>query len=155
MKTLTLIIPYIAATAAALCISVQLAIEVDLNKLLKNGNYHVAVIAFGTAFFILLIYGALTGTRLQPTWTEFQSMHWTQYWGGLIRLAYLVLTVFAATRLGIATTTCILIGSQVIFAGIIQSNGLLGSPLTDWNWQKSVGAFLIILGVVFMVYKKV
>ncbi len=144
----------LAAASAGALISFQILAETALKNTLKGGVFHTSVIAFGSAFAILVMYGLWNGLKIFPALAEFKPLRGFEVFGGLTRILYLILVVFACTRLGIAKATCIVISMQVLASSVFQANALFGSPLIGWTWEKTLGLLLLVLGVVLMVVKR-
>ena len=70
--------------------------------------------------------------------------------GGLIGAVFLFVSLFAAPRLGVATTIALLIAGQLAAALIVDHFGWLGVPLRPVNPYRFLGACCLVAGVLLI-----
>jgi transporter family-2 protein len=69
---------------------------------------------------------------------------------GLIGAVFLFVSLFAAPRLGVATTIALLIAGQLAAALVVDHFGWLGVPVRPVNPLRAVGAVCLIAGVLLI-----
>jgi transporter family-2 protein len=70
--------------------------------------------------------------------------------GGLIGAVFLFVSLFAAPRLGIATTIAVLIAGQLAAALVVDHFGWLGVPVRPVNPYRVAGALCLLTGVLLI-----
>ena len=70
--------------------------------------------------------------------------------GGLIGALFLVVSLYAAPKLGVATTVAVLIAGQVAAARAVEHVALLGVPQQPGSPLRLLGAALLVTGVVLI-----
>lgn len=153
MTTLNFFTAILAAIIAGITIAAQTAIETRFKQTLGS-IVPVGVIAFGTAFVILLAYCCVKGINPVPDRNLLTQTHWYQYFGGFFRITYLLLFVYACLKIGNAYTTCFLVAAQIAAAALIDAHGLFGVARLEWTTQKTIGACLLVAGVYFSMPNK-
>lgn len=143
-----------ACLVASMLLVSQISIETTLVKTLKGGTYSVACLAFVSGAALLVFYGIVTGKRPFPSMDEIQRMNLAVFGGGLVRIIYLLLCIYAFSTLKPALATCLIVVSQVSYSAIVQTNGWFGTQATPWTLQKSLALCALIAGLVFMVLDK-
>jgi bacterial/archaeal transporter family-2 protein len=70
--------------------------------------------------------------------------------GGLIGAVFLFVSLFAAPRLGIATTIAVLIAGQLAAALVVDHFGWLGVPVRPVNPFRVAGVLCLLAGVLLI-----
>jgi transporter family-2 protein len=70
--------------------------------------------------------------------------------GGLIGAQFLLVSLLAAPRLGVATTVAVLIAGQLAAALVVDHYGWLGVPRQPLGPLRLLGAALLVAGVVLI-----
>jgi bacterial/archaeal transporter family-2 protein len=134
----------LAMTAGAL-IPFQSVMNAQLGKSLQSPYYSsltvFVVAAIGISFYIIASRSAI------PSTTQFTTAPPWGYLGGVLGGAYILLIVITAPKLGIGTTTAMVLLGQILAALVIDQFGLLGVVKHLLNWQRLIGVALLIGGV--------
>ncbi|MDE2579825.1 MAG: DMT family transporter [Hyphomicrobiales bacterium] len=67
--------------------------------------------------------------------------------GGIIAMAYVVLLVFLAPRIGVGLTTALVLVGQLAAALALDHFGALGNPVHALNLARALGFVLMVAGV--------
>ena len=139
------IVVLIATLGAGLGLSAGLAFNLRLSKSLGTPLAATMVnFIVGASLLLLLWSVGLEGTR--PT-------AWPPLWmmlGGVFGSAYVTLSVFGATRLGVGVSTVAATLGQVLGAVVISSAGWFGQQPQLPSWTTIASAALLIGAVVLL-----
>lgn len=141
-----------AAILAGCVFTSQMAIEAKMKQTLGS-TIPIAVMAFGIGFLLLLLWCWIYGVNPMPNKSQLTEISWFQYFGGPLRLVFLALFIYAATKTNLAYATCFLVASQILFSIVIDHYGFFGVNIQKMDLQKIVGCVLLIVGVVLVVIK--
>ena len=139
-------LPYILL---ALLIGASIPVQVAANTTLRTFLGHpfwvsVAIFALG---FILSLLLALGVRSPAPEVADLPAVPLWAWSAAFLAILYQVGTIIAGPRLGAASLIGLIIARQLITALIVDHFGLLNFALHPVNWQRILGAFLLIVGV--------
>lgn len=133
------------AILAGAMIPFQSAMNAALGKSLHSA-YFSALTVFMLAALALTVFTIITQQK-PPGLQAFASAPSWSYLGGLLGSIYILLIILLAPKLGIGNVTVLVLLGQLLAALIIDHFGLLGASLHAFNWQRLLGAILLISGV--------
>jgi transporter family-2 protein len=70
--------------------------------------------------------------------------------GGLIGALYVITTVVASPRIGIATFMTLIIGGQLLMSLILDNYGWLGAAVKAINVSRVAGMALVVIGILLI-----
>lgn len=139
-----LIMPIVVAAGAVL--AVQSSINGRLGS--KSGVLETSWLTFtvGAALSFLLVF------FFQPPQAEslFDAPKW-QLIGALFGVAYMVVTVFAVPRIGIAATTVAAIAGQLLMSLTVDNFGWLGNDVRALDLHRII-ALLFLAAALVLIY---
>jgi len=144
-----LIFAVILAFAAGAFVPVQTATNVYLSKGLGHGmlsTFVVFVVASITSLIVLLIQ-----RPEMPTTEALIEIPWYAWLtGGVLGAAYILILIYTAPKLGMATVVGLVVLGQIVLAMIIDHFGWLGISIHHINWKRLLGALLMIIGLIII-----
>ena len=129
----------------------MIALQAPTNAMLaRAGGSPVlaALISFAVGTVALLIVWLLSGSR--PGAASFTNLRWYAWLGGLYGAIYVSVAAFAAPRIGIASLITIGIAGQIAMALWLDHVGALGLPRDPISLGRTLGALLVVAGVVLV-----
>ena len=136
---------YILALLAGVVIPFQTACNAALSRGLGNALLTTcAVLIVGTVLCMLMLLGMRPGL---PTVESLQRIPLLAWSGGILSVAYVLLVVLTAQRIGVGLTTALVLTGQIIVALVIDHVGLLGNPQKPAGLPQILGVALMIGGV--------
>jgi len=108
-----------------------------------------AFISFVVGTVALFIYMLVTGVPLGNLRLLKQAslISWS---GGLLGAFYVASAVMLVPRLGVALTFILIIAGQMFISLVLDHYGFFGLPVKEVNFQRLIGAALIITGVILI-----
>ncbi|NIZ58372.1 DMT family transporter, partial [Staphylococcus aureus] len=79
-----------------------------------------------------------------------QSFNYTWVVGGLLGVSFLTGNLLLLPKLGATLTVIATVAGQIIMGVIIDTFGLFGATIHDFNLIKAIGVLLLIVGIVIM-----
>ena len=142
------IILMLLVALSACVIPVQAIVNGRLGQIVQN-PFLAAVISF-TGGTIVLMIALLFWSRGLPTLTNEESIPWYLYTGGLLGAVYVTTVLVVVPHIGTANVISAAIVGQLLMSLVIDKLGLLGvekSPITP---AKSMGAGMLIFGMLLI-----
>lgn len=116
----------------------------------KVGLLMTSTIVHGTGFIVsLLLYGLIRDGSLGPL----HQVSKGYLLGGALGVVIVFSVMKGIGQLGPAYSVAILLVAQLIFALVIDSCGLFGSPKVPFVWNKAAGIGMMIVGIVVFKWK--
>jgi transporter family-2 protein len=140
---------YIMSVIAGAAMSIQGVMNTRLSE--KIGLYESNAYVQGTAFLLSLIAMWIFG---KGSFNNIGSVNKLYLLGGLFGLIITVTVMIGVGRLSPTIAISVILISQLLVAAIIDAFGLMGSEKITFTWNKYVGLFLMIAGVLFFKWKK-
>ncbi len=133
----------------ALLIGASIPVQVAANTTLRNFLGHpfwvsVAIFALGLALSLGLALGVRSPAPKLATLSTVPLWAWS---AAFLAILYQVGTIIAGPRLGAAALIGLIIAGQLVTALLIDHYGLLNFELHRLNWQRVLGAVLLLGGV--------
>ena len=139
---------HILAIAAGLVLPLQIA----FNKLTHfSGNPIVSsLISFSVGTIGLIVYSLSHPGALQKSLQQVGQAPAYAWLGGVVGAFYIVTTVVASPKIGLAMFLGLVIGGQLMMSLAIDHFGLLGMAQKSFTWWKGLGLLCIVAGVVLL-----
>jgi len=147
MKILFYLLPVFAGVA--------ITIQSGVNSQLRTSIQHPLMAAFisfvvGTiALAILLIFSKET----IPGLSQFSSVNWYKYTGGLLGAFVVTVTLISVAQIGAGNMFVLIVAGQLITAVLMDHFGVLGMKPNPVSLQKFFGICLLVAGA-WLVNKK-
>lgn len=136
----------LAALLTGALVPLQLAFNGQLGGVTKNA-FTASLIVFLTGALVLVVIVAAMRPTI-PTFADLTSAPKTVWLGGVIATFYIVAIVVLTPRLGVGTTTMLILVGQLCMAVILDHFGAFGTQQANINPWRVVGLGLMIAGVV-------
>ncbi len=107
----------------------------------------LAVFQLGSLFLIVIMM--LLKSDI-PTLHQIMKIDWKVWLGALIVILNLLTFTIVPSKIGIANMVVLFIVGQLVSAVLAEHFGLLNFTVHSINWQRSLGVFLLILGVILV-----
>ena len=136
----------------AMCVGIALPLQAGINAELRVWLGHpvqAALVSFsaGTlALIILVLVLRLPWTAAQPL----ASAPWWIWFGGLLGVAYVSMTIVLAPRLGAATLLSAAMAGQLMGSLVMDHYGIVGYSVRTISTGRVLGVALLLLGVLLI-----
>lgn len=142
---------YLLALGAGLLLPMQIAFN---NKLTHYSGNPVtsSLISFSVGTIALLLYSISQFGSFQKSLHQLGNAPGYAWLGGLVGAFYIISTIVASPKIGLALFLALVIGGQLITSVIVDHFGLLGAAVKPMNWMKGMG-LLLVLGGIFLLKK--
>lgn len=70
--------------------------------------------------------------------------------GGLVGAFYIISSIVASPKIGIATFLALIIGGQLAMSLVLEHFGWLGTAVKSITWVKGIGLVLILVGIMLI-----
>lgn len=122
-----------------------------------NANLRTSIDSAAWAGFVSYLGGticmALLALMLRDPWPGGAALarsHWWTWSGGLFGAIYIAISILLLPRLGAATTVTLIVVGQMLGSVIFDHYGWMGLPHHAVDWQRILGAVLLIAGAVLI-----
>lgn len=144
-----MIFAILLAFAAGAFVPIQTAANTYLSKGLGHGmmsTFVVFVVATITSLLVLLVQRPAI-----PTLSAMAEIPWYAWLtGGVLGSAYILILIYTAPKLGMATVVGLVVVGQIFVAMILDHFGWLGLSIHAFNWKRLIGALLMIFGLIMI-----
>jgi bacterial/archaeal transporter family-2 protein len=123
---------------------------INANVAGRVGHPMSAALISVTVTFLALLAATLAVRAPLPSPRVVGGLPPWVFTGGLIGAVFLFVSLFAAPRLGIATTIAVLIAGQLAAALVVDHFGWLGVPVRPVNPYRVAGVFFLLAGVLLI-----
>jgi len=126
------------AMLGGVCVGLQAAINGQLGK--KIGSLEGAFVSFAVGTLSLLLVmiffgkGNVLSVMNLPKW---------QLTGGLLGAVYVVVSVLAVPKIGVATTLMAVVSGQLLMSAIIDHYGLISGQQIPFDWKRALALILM------------
>lgn len=141
--------PFCLAFVAGIAVPLQTAINTRLRLSLDDSTTAASLISFATGTVVLLLITVLQPGAPRLALGAFQQPAWKLF-GGPIGVAFVFGLTFLAPKIGLASLLSLVIAGQVLSSIGFDYFGLFGLAQHKLNWQRVLGAGLIIAGVMLV-----
>jgi transporter family-2 protein len=122
-----------------------------------NANLRTSIDSAAWTGFVSYLGGtvcmALLALMLRDPWPAGVALargHWWAWSGGLFGAIYIAISILLLPRLGAATTVTLIVVGQMLGSVIFDHYGWMGLVKHAADWQRIVGAVLLIAGAVLI-----
>jgi transporter family-2 protein len=141
---------YVALSlVAGALLAVQAGANAQLSKAVES-PFAATTLQLFVAAALLLAVALLTGS-VAALWLLPRATWW-HVLGGTASAFYVVSTILLLPRIGAVTAIGLVITGQVLASVVLDTFGLVGVPVVGWQVETMVGAALVILGGILIVY---
>ena len=144
MKQLLYLVPLVAGALLPLQ-----AIANDGMRRAGGTPEWAALVSFSVGTVSLAVFYALQRHGLPP-WSALAAAPWWAWVGGCLGAVYVGSVAFLVPRLGVATTTTLLIAGSVFAALALETVGAGGTPARPLSIGRVLGAVLLVAGVLLV-----
>ena len=134
----------------AICAGLVLPLQIAFNNKLTNfsGNpITSSLISFSVGTIALIVYSVTNPSAFQKSLQQLGQAPSYAWLGGLVGAFYIISTIVASPKIGLAMFLALVIGGQLIMSFFIDHFGLLGMLQKPITWWKGLGLLFILLGV--------
>jgi bacterial/archaeal transporter family-2 protein len=132
---------------------VGLALQMASNARLRvstDSPVLTTIISVTVTLVCLTIVWALGGTANRGTVPHLAALPWWAWIGGVFAAFYLVASLVAIPRLGVAVVFSLVISGQMLAALLLDHTGAFGLPQISANTTRLVGAAMLVFGAVLI-----
>ena len=142
---------YLLALAAGLLLPMQIAFN---NKLTQYSGNPItsSFISFSVGTVALLIYSITQFSSFQKSLHQLSHAPGYAWLGGLVGAFYIISTIVASPKIGMALFLSLVIGGQLVMSVLVDHFGLMGAAVKPITWVKGIG-LLLVLGGIFLLKK--
>ena len=133
----------LVAALSGMAMAIQGSMNSALGKALGISQGIFSVHASAT-LMMLIILGS--GLPKGGNWSNYTSLPWFYFLGGIIGVAITYGVVVSIPKLGASIATTAIIVGQVLTACLIDHFGLFGLERSPMNWLKLLGLVLVAIG---------
>lgn len=138
------------ALVLGFCTPIQTAANSRMRLLVSSAPLST-LISFAVSTIVLIIAAFIASIPLTPSPQAFHDAPWWSWFIGVIPLITITIAIHLFKEIGQLQTMVIPMFSQLIFSLCIDHFGLFGSKVMPMNWQRAIGASLLIVGVTMVV----
>lgn len=135
---------------AGIGVPIQTASNAALGKSL-GGPIHSTVAVFLVGLILVSLIFFMQKNTV-PSGAAIGEAPWWGWLGGPLGVAYIFVLILVAPKIGMANAVGFVILGQILGAVVLDHFGWLNFPVHKINWQRLLGALLMIIGV-FLIRK--
>ncbi len=132
------------------CTPLQTAANSRMRQLVSSAPLST-LISFAVSTIVLIIVAIITSSPLIPSQQAFHDAPWWSWFIGIIPLITITIAIHLFKEIGQLQAMVIPIFSQLLFSLCIDHFGWFGAKVMPLNWQRMIGALLLIVGVTMVV----
>ena len=140
---------YLIAILAGVVLPVQIAFNNKLTTF-TNNPFVSSLISFLVGTLALLLYTMSSPSTLRTSFQQAAGAPWYAWLGGLLGAFYIISTIVASPRIGIAMFLALVIGGQLFMSLLIDHYGWLGAAVKPITLTKVMGGVLVLAGIILM-----
>lgn len=138
------------ALVMGFCTPLQTAANSRMRQLVSSAPLST-LISFAVSTIVLVIVALFASIPLIPSQQSFHDAPWWSWFIGVIPLITITIAIHLFKEIGQLQAMVIPMFSQLIFSLCIDHFGWFGSRVMPMNWQRAIGAALLIVGVTMVV----
>jgi bacterial/archaeal transporter family-2 protein len=140
---------YLLALVAGLLLPMQIAFN---NKLTNYSSNPVtsSLISFSVGTMALLLYSVTQFSSFQKSLQQVGQAPGYAWLGGLVGAFYIISTIVASPKIGLALFLALIIGGQLVTSVIVDHFGLLGAAVKPITLLKGIGLLLVFTGIILL-----
>ena len=141
----------VLAVLAGGMLPVQGVINGQLGRMLDNVVLATLISFVVGSLTLLLVF------LFRHNWSEESSLQGLRdvpplfYVGGVLGAVYVTAVAALIPKIGVANTMIAVILGQVVLSLVLDHTGALGIEIREINWLRSIGASLVVLGLMLVV----
>jgi transporter family-2 protein len=137
---------YLLALGAGLLLPMQIAFN---NKLTHYSGNPVtsSLISFSVGTIALLLYSISHFQSFHKSLQQLGNAPGYAWLGGMVGAFYIISTIVASPKIGLALFLALVIGGQLVMSVIVDHYGLLGAVVKPITWLKGIGLLLVFSGI--------
>ncbi len=132
------------------CTPLQTAANSRMRQLVSSAPLST-LISFAVSTIVLIIVALITSSPLIPSQQAFHDAPWWSWFIGVIPLITITIAIHLFKEIGQLQAMVIPIFSQLLFSLCIDHFGWFGAKVMPMNWERVIGALLLIVGVTMVV----
>ncbi|QFK17691.1 EamA-like transporter family protein [Staphylococcus aureus] len=141
---------YIIGVLVGMLIPIQTSVNSRLSLYTKS-PFYTSFISFSVGTICLIILNIIINPEVFTIhFYNNQSFNYTWVVGGLLGVSFLTGNLLLLPKLGATLTVIATVAGQIIMGVIIDTFGLFGATIHDFNLIKAIGILLLIVGIVIM-----
>lgn len=141
---------YIIGVLVGMLIPIQTSVNSRLSLYTKS-PFYTSFISFSVGTICLIILNIIINPEVFTIhFYNNQSFNYTWVVGGLLGVSFLTGNLLLLPKLGATLTIIATVAGQIIMRVIIDTFGLFGATVHDFNLIKAIGVLLLIVGIVIM-----
>lgn len=141
---------YIIGVLVGMLIPIQTSVNSRLSLYTKS-PFYTSFISFSVGTICLIILNIIINPEVFTIhFYNNQSFNYTWVVAGLLGVSFLTGNLLLLPKLGATLTVIATVAGQIIMGVIIDTFGLFGATIHDFNLIKAIGVLLLIVGIVIM-----
>lgn len=135
----------------ALLIGIAMTIQTAINSQLSERLYsplQAGLLSFLIGTIVLACLVCLQSAP-KPSLNLLMQLPWYLWIGGCLGVYAISMSIYTAPKLSFLTFSGIVIFGQIVMSMLLDQWGWLGAEKVPVNWQRLIGAALILIGVLF------
>ena len=138
------------ALVMGFCTPLQTAANSRMRQLVSSAPLST-LISFAVSTIVLIVVAIIASIPLIPSSQAFNDAPWWSWFIGVIPLITITIAIHLFKEIGQLQALVIPMFSQLLFSLCIDNFGWFGARVMPMNWQRVIGAFLLIVGVTMVV----
>ena len=143
-------------TALAIVLAVLAGVAIATQQVFNGGLRHVigsvwwaGLVSYlgGTAFMVAALLATRAAVPTAASLGRVTAMQWT---GGVLGGVYIILSLFALPRLGVALVLALVVVGQMVASLTFDQFGLFGVPQHSVSLVRVLGALVLVAGVLLI-----
>ena len=141
---------YIIGVIVGMFIPIQTSVNSRLSLYTKS-PFYTSFISFSVGTICLIVLNIFINPDVFSLhFFSNQTFNYTWFVGGLLDVGYLTGNLLLLPKLGATLTVIATVAGQIIMGVIIDTFGLFGATIHDFNLIKAIGVLLLIVGIITM-----
>lgn len=135
----------------ALLIGIAMTIQTAINSQLSERLYsplQAGLLSFLIGTIVLACLVCFQSAP-KPSLNLLMQLPWYLWIGGCLGVYAISMSIYTAPKLSFLTFSGIVIFGQIVMSMLLDQWGWLGAEKVPVNWQRLIGAALILIGVLF------
>lgn len=145
-----MLILYFIGVIVGMFIPIQTSVNSRLSLYTKS-PFYTSFISFSVGTICLIVLNIFINPDVFSLhFFSNQTFNYTWFVGGLLGVGYLTGNLLLLPKLGATLTVIATVAGQIIMGVIIDTFGLFGATVPEFNLIKAIGVLLLIVGIITM-----
>ncbi|HCX3692250.1 TPA: DMT family transporter [Staphylococcus aureus] len=145
-----MLILYFIGVIVGMFIPIQTSVNSRLSLYTKS-PFYTSFISFSVGTICLIVLNIFINPDVFSLhFFSNQTFNYTWFIGGLLGVGYLTGNLLLLPKLGATLTVIATVAGQIIMGVIIDTFGLFGATVHEFNLIKAIGVLLLIVGIITM-----